>query len=629
MGNILVVDDDVLIRKIASDILEDAGHTVFLAQNSVEGIDLLKEKDVDVVLLDVVLPTKSGFEMIPQIKDVDGDAVVIIMTAYASTDSAIEAIRRGAYDYIKKPVNGDELIHSVKRALERRRLVLENRSLVETLGERVRRLELFNSTSRAISSTLDLARLLEKIVNITESALDAEACSILLLDESTGDLLFTVASGDKADEVKKFRIKPGQGIAGWVLAHGRPLLISDAESDERFYREVDKKTGFRTRSMIAVPLMVKERIVGVIEVINKIDGTSFSEEDKETLTIMAGQIAVSIDNARMTEDLKRSREKIEQYSRNLEDMVRRRTAELEKANRDLKAAQAQLLQTEKLSSLGQMAAGVAHEINNPIGFVNSNLVTLGDYLNSIMDLIDEYEGMVKAIKRKDFDSFNKRFREIGKLKEKIKFDFIKEDIEKLVRESRNGAYRVFKIVRDLREFSRADDAERKFVDIHKNLDSTLRIVWNELKCKVEVVKDYGDIPEIECLPAQLNQAFLNLFLNAAQAIEKNGTMKIRTYAKGDKVFIEISDTGCGIPEENMGKIFDPFFTTKEPGEGTGLGLFIVYSIIKKHNGAIRVKSRVGKGTTFIVEVPTEMKPEHGFDDVEGKRNRLLGDDLSR
>ncbi|MDT8318225.1 MAG: response regulator [bacterium] len=606
MGKILVIDDDELIRTLVGDILTDSGYEVITAGDPLASLEKLKKEDVEVVLLDIIMPVASGFEMIPRIREVNPDIAIIIMTGYSSVDSVVKAIRLGAYDYIRKPVHEGELRHAVDKAIERQRLHLENRSLLEKLEERIRRLELFEKLSKAISSTLDLNMLLEKIMDITKSVIAAEACSTLLLDEETGELFFTVALGEKGEEVKEFRIKPGQGIAGWVLEHGEPLLIEDLKKDGRFYSGVDTKTGFESKSMIAVPLFVKDKVVGVIEVINKVERGHFDQADLDTLKTMTGQIAVAIDNARMTEALKISRAQIDEYSKNLESMVAKRTAQLEKAHKEVKEAQAQLMQTEKLSSLGQLAAGVAHEINNPIGFIQSNLKTLEEYIRDFMRVVDKSEAVVDALKKKDRNGLSRRLNELEKVRKDVGFDFLTEDIEKLIAESQEGTLRVYRIVRDLRDFSRADDAERKFFDIHRSLDSTLNIVWNELKYKAEVEKIYGDIPEVECFPTQLNQVFMNLFVNAAHAIKERGKITVKTYAEKEKVFIEVSDTGMGIPEENLKKLFDPFFTTKEPGKGTGLGLAISYNIIQKHKGYIRVKSEVGKGTTFTIALPVKM-----------------------
>ena len=612
METVLIIDDDKLIRQIVGDVLLKNGYKVLTAGNPKDGLALLNGEKVDILLLDIIMPTESGLDMIPEIKEIDKDIAIIIMTAYASTDSAIEAIRKDVFDYVKKPVHPSELLHSIKNAVDKRRLIKDNRHLLQTQREKISRLELFEHISKAVSSTLDLELLLEKIMNISKSIFHAEACSILLLDSKTDELAFTVALGEKGEEVKEFRVKRGQGIAGWVLEHGKPLLISNAVEDDRFFKGVDNKTGFKTTTMIAVPLIVKGKTVGVIEVINKVDGRLFNEGDEETLIMMSGQIAIAIDNAKMTKDLKESKRKIEDYSKNLETMVGKRTKELEEANVELKSTQAQLLQTEKLSSLGQLAAGVAHEINNPIGFINSNLRTLGEYVGDLISIYEKSEAVIDTFLKKDRNSFSVKLRDFTNSKKMIDFDFIKKDANQLIEESKDGAYRVFKIVRDLRDFSRADDADRKFINIHGAIDSTINIVWNEIKFKAEIEKDYGDLPEVECLPIQLNQVFMNLLMNAAQAIDDKGIITIRTYAQKDKVFVEISDNGCGIPPENLSKLFDPFFTTKEPGKGTGLGLSVSYNIIKTHKGEFRVKSDPGEGTTFIIELPISMDLPEGM-----------------
>lgn len=301
-----------------------------------------------------------------------------------------------------------------------------------------------------------------------------------------------------------------------------------------------------------------------------------------------------------------SRTKRELLEKNLE--LEKRTFELEAEKKRLKEAylklnqmQTQLLQSEKLASLGQLAAGVAHELNNPIGFVNSNLGSLAEYVGDIKKLLEKYEKMEKIIK--EDKSKEKISKEIDQLKEQINLDFVLEDFGKIISESQEGTQRVKSIVENLRDFSHVGKGELEFADINKGIESTLNIVWNELKYKAEVIKEYGDIPQIECLPQQLNQVFVNLLVNAAQAITTHGQIRIKTYREGKNIIMEISDTGVGIPKENIPRIFEPFFTTKEVGKGTGLGLSVAYGIIQKHNGRIEVESEVNKGTTFRVILP--------------------------
>ncbi|BBA70597.1 PAS domain S-box protein [Geobacter sulfurreducens] len=277
---------------------------------------------------------------------------------------------------------------------------------------------------------------------------------------------------------------------------------------------------------------------------------------------------------------------------------------LEKAYGELKEAQTQMLQREKMASIGQLAAGVAHEINNPIGFIMSNLGTLGKYLERLRGFIAAQDEIINEL---EGDEASRR---LGLAKKTLKIDYILEDVGNLVAESLDGAERVKQIVQDLKSFSRVDEAEVKVVDLHECLESTINIVWNELKYKAVLNKEYGNVPLLMCNPQQLNQVFMNLLVNAGHAIEGHGEIGVRTWQEDGDIFIAVSDTGCGIPEELRARIFEPFFTTKEVGRGTGLGLSISYDIVKKHGGEITVASEVGKGTTFTVRLPV-MPAESG------------------
>ncbi len=264
-----------------------------------------------------------------------------------------------------------------------------------------------------------------------------------------------------------------------------------------------------------------------------------------------------------------------------------------------KQAQAQVVQSEKLASIGQLAAGVAHEINNPIGYIFSNFATLEKYLKDAFEMLAAYEhaeaqlaGTPAAVGLKA-------------LRKRIELDFLKEDIPELMAQSREGIERVRKIVQDLKDFSRVDARQEwEWADLRKGIDSTLNIVSNEIKYKADVVKEYGALPEVECLPSELNQIFMNLLVNAAHAIgAERGTITIRTGVEGADVWVEVEDNGSGIAKENLARIFDPFFTTKAVGQGTGLGLSLAYGIVKKHGGRIDVDSEVGRGSRFRVTIP--------------------------
>jgi signal transduction histidine kinase len=288
----------------------------------------------------------------------------------------------------------------------------------------------------------------------------------------------------------------------------------------------------------------------------------------------------------------------------LDDLLQER----KRAQEDKEKLQVQLLQFEKMASVGQLAAGVAHEINNPTGFISSNFNTLKGYQADIARLLRLYKKLIAdlrdAIAKENLpSSIAKQVEEIVDLETEADIDFVLNDIPALIEDSMEGTERIKKIVLDLKDFAHPGEDKLSFSDINKGLDSTLNVVWNELKYKATVTKDYGDIPLIPCYPQRLNQVFMNILVNAAQAIEKQGEIKISTRALDGYAEIKISDTGLGISKENLSKIFDPFFTSKEVGKGTGLGLNVAYNIIKKHKGSIDVQSTVGKGTTFTIRIP--------------------------
>ncbi|GAU77887.1 ATP-binding protein [Fusibacter sp. 3D3] len=295
----------------------------------------------------------------------------------------------------------------------------------------------------------------------------------------------------------------------------------------------------------------------------------------------------------------------------LENKVKQRTMELTKmydnlqeVNEELKSANLQLIHQEKMASIGQLAAGVAHEINNPMGFIISNIALLQEY---IAKLIKYMKSMEIAFDRFENTAITQEIISVIKadmsaLKKKLEIEYIQNDVDDLLVETLEGTNRVKTIVHELRVFSRSE-AEKTLADMNIALDNVINMIWSELKYKVEIIKDYGEISLTYCHVDQLKQVFINILLNAAHAIQENGTITLKTYEQEQKIIIVISDTGKGIPDLIISKIFDPFFTTKETGEGTGLGLSISYEIIKSHEGSISVVSKEGEGTTFTLSFP--------------------------
>lgn len=446
------------------------------------------------------------------------------------------------------------------------------------------------TSARAEDPSFVYQRILQHIVN----GFEADSGSLALLDKD-GKYLTIVAGIDLPTGVIGLQIGPGEGVLGWVVRENTPLLLNgDASSDPRFQRNRERRSATVNTSAMCWPLKVEEGTIGGISVNRTIGATlsmnrvgespPFTESELEMGSALLSMVSLALSNIQLH---------IEQ---------RRRLHELHQLNQQLENAQNHLLQSEKMASIGQLAAGVAHEINNPIGYVYSNLGTLEKYVQDTLAMLALYEQAEALIS--DVDMREK----LKAAREKLDIAFLREDLGNLMSESKDGITRVKQIVQNLKDFSHVDTADEwHLADLHQGLDSTLNIVNNEIKYKAEVVKEYGDLPEVECLPSQLNQVFMNLLVNAAHAIEERGTITIRTGRKGDEVWVEIADTGKGIAPENLMKIFDPFFTTKPIGQGTGLGLSLSYGIVKKHGGRIEVESEIGRGTTFRVWLPVRQR----------------------
>ncbi len=288
-----------------------------------------------------------------------------------------------------------------------------------------------------------------------------------------------------------------------------------------------------------------------------------------------------------------------------EDITARKCAEeeLRKAYVDLKSTQEQLLQSEKMATVGQLAAGVAHEINNPASFVMNNLDVLKHYIDSVQKMLVKYAEMEECLKESDIERAMRALAEIKQLRHERGVDFIMDDLSNITQESLDGMRRIQRIVGDLKSFSHSDEGCWQEADVHDLIQSALNIAVNEIKYKVEVVTEYGAVPWIRCYPQQLSQVFLNLLVNAVQAIPEKGRITIRTFADADMVVVEFVDNGIGMTDDVRRHVFEPFFTTKPVGKGTGLGLSLSYNIIKKHNGEIAVASRPGEGSVFTIRLP--------------------------
>lgn len=324
-----------------------------------------------------------------------------------------------------------------------------------------------------------------------------------------------------------------------------------------------------------------------------------SQDELGTLTVTFNTMTERLEAAAMERE--RFVHKLEQSAQDLEQKVVRRTAELTQANEELsrilselQSAQSQLIQQEKMASLGQLVAGVAHELNNPIGFIYANFPHLEEYVRTLLELI----GVIQTLPLPDDVR-----EELAARLEAADIDFIRDDLLKIIRSGQSGATRIKEIISSLRSFSRLDEAVEKSVRLEDGLEDTLALLHHHLQKRIEVIRDYRLNMEILCHPGRLNQVFMNILYNATQAITGEGTITVSTRREDDWAIVEIADSGPGIPPETIGRIFDPFFTTKKVGEGTGLGLSISYGIVQDHGGQIDVNSTVGTGTTFTIRIP--------------------------
>ncbi|UOD28114.1 PAS domain-containing protein [Massilia violaceinigra] len=395
------------------------------------------------------------------------------------------------------------------------------------------------------------------------------------------------------------------GDAAGLGAHRQSALIPGAYETEGFFENLG--VGGHWLHFTAAPLRDGAgKVVGAIETMRDVTERRVAENAlrrahdnlEHLIEKRTAQLAEA--NERLEDDLRQ---------RQIADAeLRAKHLALTELNAKLSMAQEQLVQSEKLASIGQLAAGVAHEINNPIGYIFSNFGTLQSYLDQLFDMLHVYQDA-------ESEASPETAARLAAMRKTLDLDFLRDDIPVLMSESKEGIARVRHIVQDLKDFSRVDaNQEWVWSNLHGGIDSTLNIVSNEVKYKADVVKQYGAIPDIECLPSQINQVIMNLVVNAAHAMsERRGTITLRSGTLGDsgsdgeQVWIEIADNGSGIPRENLTRIFDPFFTTKAVGKGTGLGLSLAYGIIQKHHGSIDVDSEIGRGTTFRIVLPVHQR----------------------
>jgi two-component system NtrC family sensor kinase len=549
---VLVIDDrDDSLQFMTEYILKPNGYQYITAKNGEAGLQRALSEEPDLIIMDQRMPKMTGLEVLAALKKTRTEIPVILMTFHGSEKTAVEALRLGAKDYIIKPFDTEEMLEAIDRALEERRLRKErdklNQELVRAnrqLERRVRELSILYNIGQQVTSLLDPKKVLNRIVEAAVYVTNAEEGALLLIDKESGNLYLRAARNLGEQFARGFRIKVEDSIAGQVVKTGKPFMESGDEASLKV------KTGYLVKSLLYVPVKTSNTVIGVMSVDNKATNRPFTSNDLYLLSALADYASIAIVNAQLYG-------RVKAFSKELEQRVEERTRELEET-------QAQLVQSEKLASIGQLAAGVAHEINNPLG------VILG-FSQVIMKRLPEDDPLRKPL----------------------------SSIE------REGL-RCKKIIQGLLDFSRRSPQTLQPVNLNDVVEAACALSEYQISLdNIDTIKGYApNLPKILADANQLQQVFTNLVINAYHAMPQGGTLRIVTRGAGDKVQAIISDTGVGIPPENLKSIFDPFFTTKEVGKGTGLGLSISHGIIKSHGGDIKVDSQMEVGTTFIVTLPT-------------------------
>ncbi len=486
--------------------------------------------------------------------------------------------------------------------------------------------------SQALSGEIELQELLSTLMEVVMENAGASKC-VLILSESD-ELTLTVTavsySSNSIDTNINFIATALESstdvpisLINYVKRTREIFVVDDVKAQATLAADI-YIIHQEAKSLLCIPMINQSKLLGIVYLENNLTTGAFTRDRLEVLKLLTSQAAISLENAMLYKNLAQANERLEVYNHTLEEKVAERTLEIKEKNKnlqqtlqELQRTQSQLIQSEKMSSLGQMVAGIAHEINNPINFIHGNLVHTSDYVEDLLDLFAVYQREYPYPASK-----------VVEKAEEIDLDFLVEDLPKTIDSMKVGSSRIRNIVLGLRNFSRLDESEMKPVDIHEGLDNTLMILQHRFKqnttnvkrlgdqtcSEIKIIKEYGDIPIITCYPSQLNQVFMNILSNAIDALQEtqvkeqtisSPTIRICTeLTKSNMLKIRFADNAFGMTASVRQKIFDPFFTTKPVGSGTGLGLSISYQIVvDKHQGKLTCNSELGQGTEFVIEIP--------------------------
>jgi CheY-like chemotaxis protein/signal transduction histidine kinase len=550
---ILIVDDEETIRHVLVNVIAWNGCETREAASAEGGLALLSEFSPDVALLDIVMPGRSGLELLKEIKQRSPDTEVVMMTSHSSAETALRAIREGAYTYLQKPFeNLDEIWTTLQRALEKRNLTQKKRSLLQGHDERSHKLSsdiTLIDARPAAEDTSSIAELLDFFMDMVTDELGVDDACVLLMDEQAGELRSACRRTEGTRDPTAARIALGEGICGSVARTGVPFVLDARQAAQPGGNGHTPHPGdalFRGPIALCVPIKADNKVLGVFATGTRGSGEPFVEGDSVHLASLGGQLAAAIEGAR-------------------------RAGRLEKAYESLKAAQNQLVRSERIKAIGQLAAGVAHDFNNVLSVI-----------------LARTEFVLKSLQSEAFD----RTKAVT-------------DLETIVKAALQGA----QAIKRIQDYTRIrKDQPSAPVDLNAAVRDAVEITKPKWKQeaeargrKVDMRLDLTEVPQVTGNRLELTQVVENLIFNAVEAMPNGGQIGFTTFEHGGSVVLEVTDAGTGMSEETQKRLFEPFFTTKESGQG--LGTSIIYGIIARHKGDISVKSALGSGTTFRIALP--------------------------
>jgi PAS domain S-box-containing protein len=579
-SRILIADDSPTVLNILQVTLEEEGYEVIPAMDGLEAMNKACQESPDLVVLDIFMPKINGYQVCRLLKNDELTShIPIIMLTGSERGDKFWSLETGADEFQTKDFEFLDLINSIQRLLSNRDIPSQplrdtDSDMKDT--EPDDEVEILSKLSQLLDrelykSTIEKIRLETILDSLGEGVLTIDADKEIIaynksLRQMTG-MSYEEVSGKRCDEIIDIPLCNGSCLFDKAMENeGLEAEKNEAGSVSPFLVPVTTETEILDKNGKKIPVNLYLTLL------------------RDHVNKTVGAVCVFRDITRMKE-------------------IERMNDELSKAYEELQNAQAQLVQSEKMASLGRLVAGAAHELNNPISFIYSNVSHLRQYIEDMKMVLDKYS----AVSMLPAPQIEDRIPDIEKFKEKMDLAYTMQDLDRLVDDIDEGARRTKGIVEDLKTFSRSEEGRIEDTDINEDMEKSLNLLVDHYKGRIIIHKDFADLPRVKCYANQLSRVFMNLITNACQAIDGSGDIWITTKLENGTVIISIRDNGLGMDKEHLSRIFDPFFTTKDVGEGAGLGLSISYGIIQRHKGEILVDSKKGSGTAFTIRMPTNFE----------------------